>query len=561
MRHPASPLSARALAGSAVLGLTVLLGLFGQPALRAEEKAGKAAALVVRVQSVNELIVNGQALAKLGGKPQEGTQLTGIAKALVGPSGKSGVDGSKPIGLYVILDPDMVEHSAVVLVPVANQKAFLETLENFKLKAATDKPDDGVYALNIEVQNFQLPAYLKFHKGYACVALRESAALSKNKLLDPAEVLTGDASSLVSVAVKIDAIPELMRNTAVSFLQDKILQEKDKREPKETDAIHKVKGQLLDQMFAGTQAVLSDGSDLKLNVQFDRTAGDLGIDVSLAGKSGSGLAKTFAGLGEGKSLFAGFTTGAALSLVGHAALPESVRAALEPVIEEGLQEAIAKEKDETKRKAGEIFLKALSPTLKSGAFDGGVVFRGPNAEGKYTLLVGSKLVKGLAVEQVVRELVKSAPAEDQDKVKLDASSVGTYKIHEITTKDLPPDARRVFGDGPVYLTFRPDALILAFGTDAEAAIKEAVAAHAGVAPTFNLDVSVAKLIPLAKEYQAEAKKAAAELSAEKGNDRVRVVVRGGESLSAKVSMKAALITYFTELDRLKKAGGNAGDDK
>ena len=109
----------------------------------------------------------------------------------------------------------------------------------------------------------------------------------------------------------------------------------------------------------------------------------------------------------------------------------------------------------------------------------GFEWRGPSAAGHYTLIAGLKTVDGDKIESLVKDLVRELPEKDRADIKLDASSVGEYKVHKLdVAKNFDKDGKRILGDNPVYFAFRKDALIVALGDNGLAALGQALQASA-----------------------------------------------------------------------------------
>src|SRR5439155_26713167 len=112
----------------------------------------------------------------------------GFVKSWIGSKGLDAIDTKRPLGLYGSLDANLLESTAVLLVPIADPKAFLGLVEGFDLKPK--KEDDDIYSMTVEKVPF--PIYFRFANKYVYATVREKTALDKNKLLDPTKVLTAN---------------------------------------------------------------------------------------------------------------------------------------------------------------------------------------------------------------------------------------------------------------------------------------------------------------------------------------------------------------------------------
>src|SRR5262249_8293236 len=142
--------------------------------------------------------------------------------------------------------------------------------------------------------------------------------------------------------------------------------------PGETPAQKAFRGAVLDGLVARFKSLLNDGGTLALSLDLGRKATDLSLALSLSAKPDSGLAADIAGLGKARSGGASLVgPDSALNGQAHLALPEKMRTALAPVIDEGVKKALEGEKDRGKRELLSGLLQALAPTLKGAELDAG----------------------------------------------------------------------------------------------------------------------------------------------------------------------------------------------
>src|SRR5262249_15223631 len=126
--------------------------------LRAAEE--KAPTLIVRLNSIDELMSDFRFVLEAAGKGNEAQQIEGVIKLL---TGSQGIETTKPIGLYARLAQNVVESDVVVLLPVANAKTFLALLERLNIKAEKQKGD--IY--KVDLPNAPFAGYFRFANGYA----------------------------------------------------------------------------------------------------------------------------------------------------------------------------------------------------------------------------------------------------------------------------------------------------------------------------------------------------------------------------------------------------------
>jgi hypothetical protein len=531
------------------------LGLVAWPSVSpAAPETATPPTVIVRVRSVESLLADIKYMLTLAGKEKEAKQLDAqISKAL--PMGFAGVDIERPLGLYGMIDPDgnLQDSTAMLLVPVRDEKALLGLIETL----AHEKPkqeEDGVYSFGKEA--FRVPGYLRFAKNYAYVTAQNKDGLAPAKLLDPAEVLTAKPAHSVSIALRLDGIPNAIKQLAISNAEVRLSNVEDEKPAGETPAQHALKVQAAKETAQRLTSVLKDGSELAFHLNIDRQAHTLAAELSLAGKDGSKLAEEIAALAGTESLFAELAgNDSALSALVHATLPESLRKSLTPLIDDGIRDALEKEQDAAKRAVAAKALKALTPTLKAGELDAAVTLRGPDADKHYTFLAAVKLREGQGLEQAALEVLKGLPDADRAKFKFEAEAAGAIKIHRVDIeKDLDAEAKRNLGSNPLYVAFRPDAVIIGGGPDGLKAVKDALGSTAKAAPPVQLQVAVARLVPLmGKKGKADpASISQTAFNSGKGSDQLQFSITGGKNLKVRLEMSAALVQFFSQLDQQEK---------
>jgi hypothetical protein len=109
----------------------------------------------------------------------------------------------------------------------------------------------------------------------------------------------------------------------------------------------------------------------------------------------------------------------------------------------------------------------------------------------------------------------------------------------------------MFGEGPIYLALRPDALLLTVGEGALEAMTELATAKPGPAPVAQVDLRVRRLaVALATQRDdpsGDIEKAAAESL--KDGDTIHAIVEGGKPLKVRLTMKAAVLKFLVVLGR------------
>lgn len=534
-----------------------LCGLLPAVPARADGEAPARPAVVVRFNSLDKLTADARYLAKLADREELFRQVEALLKARTGDKGLEGLDPKKPIGFYARIGPNGIDSTGALLVPVADEKALLGQLETLDLKAQKDK--DGVYSLSLDQSPF--PVLFRFARGYAFVTLGtpgNDKLLRRDENLDPAIVFPGNWDGTASLTVHMDRIPTNLKELALGQSELRLADLKEKEEPGETKAQREFRVALIDEIGARFKSLLKDGGEINARMDIDRKAGDLNISLSLAGKPGSPLAAEIAELGKVKSLGAGLPgADSALRLTAALALPEKLRKALEPAIEEGLRNDLTKQADEAKRAALERFTRAVSPTLKAAEFDGGAVLRGPADKGTYTLVAVARVREGAKLEKEFKELMKlQAAGPPAPQFTFDVDKAGTVNILKVVDPKADANYRKLFGDSPIFFALRDDALCIAVGDKALDALTESLAVVPKPGKLVELEVSLSRLTKALAVANPAASEAARKAFADHNDaDRVRLTLEGGPALQLQLNVKAPLITFFSELDRARNKGG------
>jgi hypothetical protein len=527
-----------------LLSSVALLCLFLPLPLHAADS--KSPGVLLRVRSLDRLLGDLKHLAVVSGHEEVFRQLDGLLKVRGGGKGIEGIDPDKPFGLYGDIGPNGFDSTAVVLVPIADKNAFLDLLTRFGIRV--EKGKGGLY--NGRLPNIPFGLSLRFANGYAYLTPGDESIVDEDRLLLPGRVFPAGAESLVSFVLWIDRIGDDLKQLGMVQVGHQLAIIRDKDFAGGNRAQAEFWKQAFEVLGDFTRSVLRDGRQLEVRLDVDRKSGELSADVSLDGKPNSKLAGTLEELGRSRSLFSGVSAeGSALHGLVDLSLPEVARKALAGVIDDSVNKGLEKEADRERRQKAAEFLKAVTPSLKSGELDGVVDLQVPAGEGKaQTLLLGFKLKDGLALEQALRDLVQGLPPGDRKRIQFDADKVDDVKIARLDLqKDLDARGKKAFGDAPAYLAIRADALLFALGENGLTTLKEALAATPRTGPQVLFEVGMARLAPaLALDHGEDVgkvTKAVEEAFPERGSDRVRFRVEGGPALKVHFDMKTAVLKF------------------
>jgi hypothetical protein len=454
--------------------------------------------LTVRVKSVDDAIASGVNLAApLMGKDAVQKAITQAIEGQLGPKGLKGLDTRRPIGMYGTITAGIINSLVVIVLPITDEDDFLDLLNRAKVKV--EKAENGVH--KFMAPNSPFPGYLRFVDRYAYLTIRDPSAIAPPKLLKAAQFFPARETALAVATVRIDRIPDVLKKQMQDQMaKNKLLQQNPK--PGETEAQTAFNRKLGDKFEEFGKAVLQDGREAELRVD-----SQLGLDVNVTAKPGSQLAADFAELGRKKSRFATMQgKDPVMSWLMHISVPADMRPQLDALIDDGIKEAVDKEKDDAKREILSGLFKALAPTLKAGEYDGGMAIRSTTGDAHATMIAGLALKDGATVERAFRDMVKKLPEAYQAKIKLDAETAGGVKIHRLDAELMNSkeekenkNRQRAFGDKPLYVAFADDAAFGAMGEHGLSEIKQALAAKPQASPPFHIAVSLPRFGELAAD--------------------------------------------------------------
>ncbi|MHB1425058.1 MAG: hypothetical protein ACYC3I_17950 [Gemmataceae bacterium] len=527
-----------------LLGLTFAFPYQG----RADDKAAKndKPAVLLRFASFDRLRGDFRYLADVVGQAESAKQLDELIKSKLGDKGLEGIDTKKPIGVYGWVGASGFDSQIVLLVPIADKKAFLDLLEK-TLEFKTDKDKDGVYTMMVDYSPF--PIHFRFANDYVYVTVRDKEVLDKDKLLAPSTVLPEGQVGAASLTLNVDEIPNDLKEKAFGAIENQLADFKEKEMESHTEAQKKFRAAVIDELGARLKSLLNHGSATTLRLDLDRKSGDLTLTASVAGKPGSPLADTIRDLGQVQSWTASLLRpNSALKGELNVSLPEKLRTLLGPALQDAEKQILAKTKDDNEREVVSSLVKAVMPTLKAAELDMALDLRGPSDKGVYTIVGGVKIKDGANLEKSFRKNASHFPKV----IQLDAEKAHQVNIHRINPdKDLNPGARKTIGDNPMYVAFREDVLLFSAGDKGLSALKEALTVAPTTGKVMDLQMVLARLIVLSDD-PASADIAHKVFADDKDGSRFRLSLEGGKALTLRLSVKAKVIDYLNRVEKAKK---------
>jgi hypothetical protein len=512
----------------------------------------------LRIRSLDELIAGARYLAAQAGRAELARQAEKMFKERTTLKGLEGVDTKKPIGVYGTIKNKLPDSQVVLMLPIADQKAFLAMLKNLDLEPQKSK--DGLYT--VEADGIPYPVLFRFANGYlyGTLKLREKAAvasLARDRLPLPASVLPSAKGELLALTFNFDKLSEQVRDLLLSATDTLLSSAKDEEVPNASASAKKLRETALDEIGLKLKSLLEGGEALTLHLDVDRKAHAIGLKVKLNGKPGSDLLKGLTSMTAAHSITRSFAgKGSALRGTVSLKFSEAVRKALAPVVDEEGKKRIDKEKDKDKRALVSALVKALEPTFKAGVLDVGFDLRGPGKGGKYTLVAGAQVKNGEGIEKTIKKILAKLPEAVSDLVKVDADKAAGVNIHRVTLpkEGIDKNTRELFGTGPFYFAVRKDALLVGLGEGGLPALKEALAAKPGAGQPLRVEMSLARLPKVLPRLARKLKKDTKEISeaAQKAfktrdSDKVRLSVQTGKSLEVRLSVKSQVAKFISLL--------------
>lgn len=421
-------------------------------------------------------------------------------KELLGEKGFEGVDLTKPVVGYVILAPQPEDVTAVVALPVTDEKAFLALCD----RANRDKHKDlgnGLYQLPPLDPAYK--ARLRFHDGYAYIAygakpepaLDPKAIVPVGKLYEPAE------NAVLAGKLHFDRLTPDVKAALVSVLLDWKKEALAKIEPEQ--AVLKPLVAELEKLARRYLLLLGGADTAALRVSLDPATADVVVETTLTPKPNTELAKQIAARAPGKNRFAGLVTPDTVAGFYYSAplFAEEIRTGYAALIEQQSKDLLPNVPGVAKATVEELF-KGQARSLKAGEFDMAVAVRGPDKDGLFRAAAAISFDDPAALEKAFKKHMETdGPPEAFGAFKWNADRAGTVDVHtfKINGFVLPPQAKLFGDDHTVAFAFAPKGVFVTFGPDAVGTLKDALKLKPVEAPALEVVVNPAKVAVLVEK--------------------------------------------------------------
>lgn len=530
--------------------LTVLVAALALALPVAAQSKPKGPALTFQTLPAGKLLADIRTAAKAFGGDAAVKDLDKTIKDALGEKGLTGLDLQKPIVGYADFSDKAEEFGGVFLAPITDEKEFLELLKRVNLTALEVKDSPGLYQLlpsNTPTgeQPAKAPARLRFKDRFAYIATNlPDSALAPDKLIPFADLVVQGETAALTYRVHLDRVPASLKKQGFDAVDALVMEANNAPVPDAAKTVVKDLAKLLKRM---TDATLTEGDFAAVRVRLDPQTTEAALEVALAPKPGTQLAKDIAARKPTTNRFAGLITADAVAsgVIQAPLFAPEIRDAAAAGLE--TMAAEIRKSDPPPPEFKELFDEAvagITRTLKSGELDAAVVMTGPDKDGAYSVAGAISYDKTAGLEKVLRGLHANAPNDVKNLFTLDAAKVGEVAIHEaVVGPFLPPEAKKVFGTkASVCLAFAPDGIFVTFGPDAVAAMKTALAVKRGEAKAFDIQINPAKLQKLIAAMDPEGGKKAAEIlgSGTKLESVFHATIEGGTELRLRVALPVKL---------------------
>jgi hypothetical protein len=528
--------------------LVLLLSLlfFCNPTMHA---ADQAPTIEFKLQSVKEML---QLLPYLGDVVDQAEPAEQGAKFIEAMAGKKGIieglDITKPIGAYATMTPAVVDSPIVLLLPVGDEKAFLNLLSG-KLGLNPEKGEDEIYSL--VVPNVPPKFYFKFQNGYANVTIHNKGSLEARNLITPATFFAKPERSLMTMTIHLDRVPNDVRKTVLGQAELKFNDEKAK--PEKSAFEGKLRALILDAILSSGSTLMTDGKTARLAFDIEPKTDDLSLSLSVMAKDGTELKNLFVESATRKSpVLIASGKNPVMAGVTNLKVPDSFKQRFSDVVDLAMGEFLEKAKGND-RDGAKLLLEAIEPTLKAGLLQFGI---GVNAiaDGKHELQAAVRVTSGLGIEKLAKTFAPFLP-EDQGKVKFDVEKLNRASLHEI----LPTTDHRFesfFGKSSFWLTTAEDLLVMGVANTSDQT-KSIANATPNVTPVLGAEMSYTQVFqltpnPLKPEIIQALTKELFPDGVVKGNDTIKLAVTTGEKLDASLKIKGKALHFTVKVQNKQR---------
>jgi hypothetical protein len=515
--------------------VAVSLFLCGQARL-----AGSDPYVVVTVAGADRLLNGVRWVLSSGGAPQMASLVDGFLQGLTQGKGLSGLDRTKPLGLYLSVRA-AAEPDVVIFLPVADSKAFLEVLRPYF--PAQSPTADGLTSL----EGAGRKLLVKSSRGYSFFSTSpaplKDAAVPTGSLRNQQEIGVDVNFSRLSKEVRARLFSDLRSRLGAAWMSLPQAQSDSEASGREWGS---------KAFLEAAEMMLKQGDRLSVGLSFQEASGRLELEWELLASPGTELAGILSKFGRASSSFSALSNqDAPLSLACAAPIApnlrdqwvravKTVRNAEERQLEGGTLLQMT-----SKEPAGTDPFERLTRILAGmESLDLALVLSSGPA-GKPQVLFAWKTGSAGELEKLVEELsVVARRPEGIEEIKLDVAKVGAARIHAVSVSG---KLREAIGGGPVHIAVQGDQLFVATGGDTLSALKSALylTSTPGVRlPPISWKVRPSKLVELFGGSSDPASKAAKDAFSGKGDFASFEVIPVDRGMKARLALGEGFLRFF-----------------
>ncbi len=466
-------------------------------------------------------------------------------KETTGGKSLGGVDGKRPLGLYVnwpdkITDLESLEFPVVAFIPVEDEKTVLATLDRLKLKP---RAVAGGHRLTLPGET---DCYLRFANRHAYLSTR--AAVLTEKLPEPSTLVRADGQkSALAARLFTDRIPRKGLGELLDLLLKPLAGElgqllgDDKQRPGESDERYKERlanlkrlREFPELLRTAVVGLVDTMLAFTVDVDIDAKRNRLALDIALVPQTGGALEEFCRYAARARSAFGPVARDAPFSLLAHFPPPEK---AGQETVPDRLPEGVTEILPPAFRDTALKFVQVLIPTIANDGLDVCVLAR-PRGD-ELDFIAGLKVRKGRTFDHLLRDAYKNLPAAEKKalSVRLNHDRHGEARIHSFRPEGETED---------YYLGIREDVVLLTSGKHGVPALKETLDAFGKgkVGPTPLVQMKMTGALLMADPDTRKAVEKALSKEA-RGQLEARLSLEGGKDLRLRLDFSTHFLTLLT----------------
>jgi hypothetical protein len=399
-----------------------------------------------------------------------------------------GLDKGRSFGLAITLPKEFPQGgppSIVAAVPVTDLGQFLDSLKDFGL-AVDDQPGVAGFSHKVTAPNGSPTLFVLKSKGYALFSLVPDG-VDRLKALDPASWKPkGRPETAIGVKVRLSELPDALKDQFLNQVEANVDQQND-RHPGEGDAQYK--GRIAGQKFSldAIKSLIRDGDELSFDLDLDRKASELSLELAMHALPNTAMAKTLRTLNDRRSHFQALGKDAAMAAWASFPMSKDLRDLVSGLVEKGIKDSMSGFRSEEDKKFQLRFGELLKTALNAPEIDLGLAIQVPSEEkaaSQIVLLGGLRVPNGREFERLFRDAAAQKRLGDNVAMTFDAAKAadGTA-IHQMTgpIDEKNPEMSKRFGKASLFMAFRQDAILASFGEAGLEPLRQAIERSSGPA--------------------------------------------------------------------------------